>query len=231
MKKPKKNAVVVFSGGQDSTVCLGIACKTYKPENVLAVSFRYGQKHNVELGVASVLATEFGVEHIIIDVDALRLMGSSALVNGGDVSEGHEYLKDLPASFVPVRNALFLTIAYGLAMERGADMVITGVCQTDYSGYPDCREEFIVQLQQALMIGYQSKIVIRTPLMNKTKAQTWKLADEFDILDKVIYSHTCYNGDRDTRHDWGFGCGTCPACQLREKGWDEYKAKYAAEEV
>lgn len=227
----KKSAIVVFSGGQDSTVCLGIACKTYKPANVLAVSFAYGQKHSIELEVAKEIAARMGVEHIVVDVDALRHMRSSALVNGGDVSTGHEYLSDLPASFVPVRNALFLTIAYGLAMEHGADMVITGVCQTDYSGYPDCREEFIVQLQHALMTGYQSSVVIRTPLMNKTKAQTWRLAEEFDILDETINSHTCYNSDREHLHPWGYGCNECPACELRRKGWEEYKSKYAATEV
>lgn len=219
-------AIVVFSGGQDSTTCLGTAIHMHGASNVLAVAFDYGQKHRIELACAQGIAQKLGVDFQVVDVPALRLMESSGLVTGGDVSSGHDYLKDLPASFVPARNALFLTIAYGLAMEAKASRIYTGVCQTDYSGYPDCRDEFIRALNTALDIGYQSTIHIMTPLMNLTKAETFELAESVDVLRIVIEdSHTCYNGDRDGVHEWGRGCGTCPACTLRAKGYAEYAAR------
>lgn len=219
-------AIVVFSGGQDSTTCLGAAVYTHGADKVLAVAFDYGQKHRIELACAAKIAQLLGVDFQVVDVPALRLMESSGLVTGGDVSSEHEYLKDLPASFVPARNALFLTIAFGLAMEAKASMIYTGVCQTDYSGYPDCRDEFIRQLNVALNVGYQSEIYINTPLMFLTKAETFALAHEVGVLDVVINdSHTCYNGERDLVHEWGRGCGTCPACVLRAKGYAEYAAR------
>lgn len=219
-------AIVVFSGGQDSTTCLGAAIYSNGADKVLAVAFDYGQKHRIELEQARIIAEKLGVDFQVVDVPALRLMESSGLVTGGDVSSGHEYLKDLPASFVPARNALFLTIAFGLAMEARATFIYTGVCQTDYSGYPDCRQEFIAQLNAALNVGYQSEIYICTPLMDLTKAETFALAESVDVLRIVIeHSHTCYNGIRDKVHDWGRGCGTCPACELRAKGWNEYVAE------
>lgn len=219
-------AIVVFSGGQDSTTCLGAAIYAHGAENILAVAFDYGQKHRIELEQAKKIAELLKVDFQVVDVPALRLMESSGLVTGGDVASGHEYLKDLPASFVPARNALFLTIAFGLAMEAKASMIYTGVCQTDYSGYPDCRSEFIERLNLALIVGYQSAIKIITPLMDLTKAETFALAQEVGVLDVVLnYSHTCYNGNRETSHAWGFGCGTCPACELRAKGWNEYVAE------
>lgn len=222
------DAIVVFSGGQDSTTCLGTAIYMHGANKILAVAFDYGQKHRIELACAQGIAQKLGVDFQVVDVPALRLMESSGLVTGGDVSSGHDYLKDLPASFVPARNALFLTIAYGLAMEAKASRIYTGVCQTDYSGYPDCREEFIRALNVALDIGYQSTIHIMTPLMNLTKAETFELAASVGILDVVLAdSHTCYNGDRDGIHPWGRGCGTCPACKLRAKGYAEYTAEPA----
>jgi 7-cyano-7-deazaguanine synthase len=221
-------AIVVFSGGQDSTTCLGTAIYYHGASNILAVAFDYGQKHRIELEQARLIAAKLGVDFTVVDVPALRLMESSGLVTGGDVSSGHEYLKDLPASFVPARNALFLTIAYGLAMEAKANRIYTGVCQTDYSGYPDCRDEFVRALNTALDIGYQSTIHIMTPLMNLTKAETFELAASVGILDVVLAdSHTCYNGNRDGIHPWGRGCGTCPACMLRAKGYAEYMAEPA----
>lgn len=221
MKNQK--AVVVFSGGQDSTTCLGIAIKAHGPENVFAVAFDYGQKHKIELQMAAKIAELKGVRLQIVKVPALSLMKSSALVNGGDVGADHAYLEGLPASFVPARNALFLTAAYGLAMEYGAENIYTGVCQTDYSGYPDCRLEFIEALNHALDVGYQRKIKILTPLMQLTKAETFALAAEVGIIGTVLqYSHTCYNGDHITSNAWGYGCGTCPACELRKNGYEKY---------
>lgn len=222
MKTEKKQVVVVFSGGQDSTTCLGLAKAIFGADEIIAVSFSYGQKHSIELDVAKDLAIKFGVEHVIVDVPALREMKSSALVNGGDTTQAHEYLTGLPASFVPARNALFLTVAFGIAMERGAKYIYTGVCETDYSGYPDCREVFIRQLNGALNVGYQQNIEIQTPLMHSTKAMTWALAKSLDILPLAIESHTCYNGVREITHAWGKGCGECPACELRAKGWDQF---------
>lgn len=220
-------ALVVMSGGQDSTTCLGVAMARH--ENVIAVGFNYGQKHKVELEVAEEICSGYGVPFQTVDIPALQLMQSSALVTGGDVSKQHEYLKGLPASFVPARNALFLTIAFGLAMEAGAKHIYTGVCQTDYSGYPDCREEFIQQLEKALTTGYQTKINIRTPLMHLDKAATFELARRVGIFDSVIgLSHTCYNGVR-TMNEWGAGCGDCPACNLRKAGYEEYTKRYVRE--
>ncbi|UPT53321.1 queuosine biosynthesis ATPase [Synechococcus phage Ssp-JY38] len=219
----EKHALVVMSGGQDSVTCLGVALK--ECHSVTALSFNYGQKHAVELDAARYICSLYGVPHDVIDLSpVLQSMRSSALVTHGDTTAPHPILSGLPASFVPARNALFLTAAYGIAIEKGATHIYTGVCQTDYSGYPDCREAFIKSLNVALDIGYESSIRIVTPLMHLNKAQTFALAQEVGVLSTVLkHSVTCYNGDIDTRHDWGRGCGTCPACELRAKGWREYK--------
>lgn len=216
--------LVVFSGGQDSTTCLGVALD--ECDEVEAIAFDYGQKHKVEILAARKIAAKYGVRLKVIDLrPVLENMTSSALITHGDTTKKHPILKDLPASFVPVRNALFLTVAYGIAMEHGCDVIYTGVCQTDYSGYPDCRDGFVKSLNEALDLGYQSGIEIRTPLMWLTKAQTFKLAEAVNILGTVIEdSVTCYEGDIGLRHEWGYGCGECPACKLRAKGWDEYQA-------
>lgn len=217
-----KHALVVMSGGQDSVTCLGVALRDC--HSVEALSFDYGQKHKVELDAARLICTERGIPHNTLDLSPiLQSMQSSALINHGDTSIPHPILSGVPASFVPARNALFLTAAYGIALEKGCTHIYTGVCQTDYSGYPDCREVFVASLNAALNIGYQSNIKIVTPLMHLNKAQTFALADEVGILETVVNdSVTCYNGDIDTRHDWGRGCGTCPACELRARGWKEY---------
>lgn len=223
MTKTKSIAVVVMSGGQDSTTCLGVALQ--KHDHVAAISFDYGQKHAIELEQAKKICDEFAVLLELVEVPLLKKMDSSALVNGGDTTQPHAYIPDVPASFVPVRNALFLTMAYGFAMEIGAETIYTGVCQTDYSGYPDCRAEFVNHLNDTLIIGYGIPIKIETPLMYLTKAQTFALAEEVGILGTVLtVSHTCYDGDHTTPNEWGFGCGECPACKLRAKGWEEYKA-------
>ena len=218
--------LVVFSGGQDSTTCLGVALK--ECAKIEAVTFDYGQKHKAEIRAARLIAIEYSIPLTVIDLrPVLENMKSSALITHGDTAQKHPILKDLPASFVPVRNALFLTAAYGLAMERSCDIIYTGVCQTDYSGYPDCRDEFIKSLNETLNLGYQSGIEIRTPLMWLTKAETFQLATQVGILETVIEKTvTCYNGDIDTRHEWGRGCGKCPACNLRAKGWEEFADNY-----
>lgn len=219
-----QTAVVVLSGGQDSVTCLGWALARFK--TIYAISFDYGQRHKVELECAAKVCEMFNVPHQIMDLSVLGKMVTTNLVGDGDVSQAHPHNKDLPASFVPCRNALMLTMAHGYAQELGASQLVTGVCQTDYSGYPDCRDEFVTKLAGALNTGYLTDIKITTPLMFKTKAETFKLAEEVGFLDVVLdYSHTCYVGDHEKRHDWGYGCGECPACQIRAKGYEEFKAE------
>ncbi len=225
LEKPEK-ALVVMSGGQDSTTCLGVALHNH--DTVHAVAFDYGQKHVIELQMAHRICDKHNVPLQVVQVPVLQLMKSSALVNHGDTSQKHSYLAGVPASFVPARNALFLTMAWGIGMELGVDYIYTGVCQTDYSGYPDCRDEFIQTLNEALIMGYNTTIGIRTPLMFLDKADTFEMARRVGILDDVLeMSHTCYNGDR-TPHNWGAGCGECPACKLRIKGYEEFNIRYAA---
>lgn len=223
------HALVVFSGGQDSTTCLGVAIQD--AEEITCVTFAYGQRHAAEIEsakkVIKALEDEVDIKHLIIDLSPiLSNMKSSGLVSHDlNIAGEHSINPDLPASFVPVRNALFLTSAYGLALERGCDVIYTGVCQTDYSGYPDCREDFVKALNQALNIGYAAEIPIETPLMHLTKVQTFALANDLDMLDIVLNeTTTCYNGVQNS-HDWGKGCGVCPACDLRRKGWLEYSSQ------
>lgn len=219
------HGLVVLSGGQDSVTCLGVAKKCYL--TVSAVCFDYGQKHAVELESARLVCEKHNVPLTIIKVDALKDIADSALFmnSTGSVNDGHSRISNLPASFVPNRNAMFLTIAHALAQKIGAKYLVTGVSQTDYSGYPDCRSGFIHKLQEALNAGSEATIKIITPLINKNKAETFLLSERAGVLEDVInISHTCYNGDHETFHDWGYGCGECPACQLRAKGWEEYKS-------
>lgn len=219
--------VVVLSGGQDSVTCLGVAMKCY--EKVVAVCFNYGQKHAVELKSAAAICIKHNIRLFTFNIPVLNELGDSALLasSPGSVNEKHYHKVNLPASFVPNRNALFLTAAHALAQKIGAKYVVTGVSQTDYSGYPDCRLKFIRSLEASLNLGAESNISIITPLISKSKAETFLLAKQAGILDEVLtLSHTCYNGDHEHFHDWGYGCGECPACQLRAKGWEEYQEHY-----
>lgn len=219
-----KSAVVVLSGGQDSVTCLGLALRNF--DKVYAVGFAYGQKHEVELHCAARICAEHDVEFNIFEIPALQQIGNSALIRGDeqkDVSAKHAQNSSLPASFVPNRNALFLTIAHAYAQKIGADTLITGVCETDFSGYPDCRDVFIKSLTKTLNIGYMTDIAIVTPLMWLNKAETFALAKAVDFLTVVLEdSHTCYNGDHNTNHVWGYGCGECPACKLRANGFEAF---------
>lgn len=220
--------LVVLSGGQDSVTCLGVALQ--ECGEVEAITFNYGQKHAAELDAAVIICTRHIIPQTVIDLrPVLSHMQSSALITHGDTTEKHPILKDLPASFVPARNALFLTVAYGIAMEHGCDTIYAGMCETDYSGYPDCRDQFIQMLNETLDMGYQSGIHIKTPLMWLNKAATFKLAEDVGILGDVLqYSVTCYEGDVEHLNAWGFGCGECPACKLRAKGWNDYQKVQAA---
>jgi 7-cyano-7-deazaguanine synthase len=217
-------AVVVFSGGQDSTTCLGWALKRYK--HVEAITFLYGQKHAIEEVQARAICEKLSVKQTVVEIPLAGLV-ESALTSNGDVNDGHKDRPHLPASFVPNRNAVFLSLAHGYAQRIGAMWVVTGVCETDYSGYPDCRQKFIEQIETTLNTGSDSQIIIQTPLMARDKADVFRLAEEVGVLTEVItLSHTCYNGIREEFHPWGFGCGECPACELRAKGWKEYAYRY-----
>lgn len=221
--KSKKHCLVVLSGGQDSVTCLGLALHLY--EKVSAISFHYNQRHAIELEQAALLCHSLQVPQKVVHIgNMLKDLVTSALTGDGEVGQPHAYKPGLPSSFVPGRNALFLTLAHAHAQEIEADHLMTGVCQTDYSGYPDCRLEFIEALAKALNLGYQTDIKILTPLMYLTKAHTFALASEIGFLDNVIqHSRTCYIGVENIMYPWGYGCGECPACKLRWDGYEEFR--------
>lgn len=213
-----RKAVVVFSGGQDSTTCLIQALAHY--DEVHAITFNYGQRHSQEIAVAQAIAGELGVTaHKVLDLSLLNELAISSLTR--DAIPVSSALQDngLPNTFVPGRNILFLTLAAVYAYQVGAEVVITGVCETDFSGYPDCRDEFVKALNQALCLGLEKPLRLVTPLMWLNKAQTWALADRYGRLDYVrARTLTCYNGLV------GEGCGECPACELRARGLQMYLA-------
>lgn len=214
-------ALIVFSGGQDSTTCLGWAKNNY--QEIETISFFYNQKHSIEIEKSKEICKILNIKQKIINIDFLNNLVNSALINDGNVNASHEDNNNLPASFVPNRNAIFLTLAHGYAQKIKAEYIITGVCQTDYSGYPDCRKVFIDKLQDTLNLGSDTNIKIITPLMFLSKAETFKLASDNNCLDLVLNnSYTCYNGSL-LKNEWGFGCGECPSCQLRKKGFYEFK--------
>lgn len=210
----EEKAIVVFSGGQDSTTCLFWAKEQFK--EVEAVTFDYGQRHRLEIECAKKIAKEVGVKHHILDMSLLNQLAPNALTRDDiEVEEGKD--GELPSTFVPGRNLLFLSFAGVLASQVGAKHIVTGVCETDFSGYPDCRDVFIKSLNVTMNLAMDDTFVIHTPLMWLTKAQTWELADQLGVLDFVRNNTlTCYNGII------ADGCGECPACKLRKRGLDEY---------
>lgn len=210
----EEKAIVVFSGGQDSTTCLFWAKEQFK--EVEAVTFDYGQRHRLEIECAKEIAKEVGVKHHILDMSLLNQLAPNALTRDDiEVEEGKN--GELPSTFVPGRNLLFLSFAGVLASQVGAKHIVTGVCETDFSGYPDCRDVFIKSLNVTMNLAMDDTFVIHTPLMWLTKAQTWELADQLGVLDFVRNNTlTCYNGII------ADGCGECPACKLRKRGLDEY---------
>lgn len=231
--RDRTKAVVLFSGGQDSTTVLHFAMKKHGAENVFPLAFNYGQRHAVELEQARLIALSHGLTFDMYGVPSLRDFGPSALHGEGDVSAPHVQIPKVPASFVPGRNAFFLLAAYNHAIQIGARAVYGGMCETDYSGYPDCRNAFVRAMEQALQVGYPTTaaIQIRTPLMWLNKAETFRLAQQLGDTawrDVIDMSHTCYEGDHTTKHEWGYGCGECPACKLRAAGYAEFKRRYAA---
>ena len=221
-------ALVLFSGGQDSTTCLAQALSKY--ERVETVAFDYGQRHRIELQArVQVLqeigkqfpewACKLGDDHLL-DLAVLGQVSDCSLTR--DVAFAVES-SGLPNTFVPGRNLLFLTLAAALAYRRGLQVLVTGVCETDFSGYPDCRDDTIKAMQLALSLGMDRRFLIETPLMWIDKADTWQLALNLGgqpLVDLIVeHTHTCYLGDRSHRHAWGYGCGTCPACELRARGY------------
>jgi 7-cyano-7-deazaguanine synthase len=222
-------ALVLFSGGQDSTTCLFWALQRFN--QVQALGFTYGQKHAVEVEQARKIADKAGVPYDCIDLSG-ALSGSALTEHEKDINAPHAQNEDLPASFVPGRNALFLSTAASYAYNRGITQLVGGMCQTDYSGYPDCRRTFISAMQTSLSLAMDADLQIHTPLMDLTKAETWKLAADLgtvagcDVLETVrVMSHTDYNGDRSHLNEWGYGQLDNPASKLRAKGYEEAKEK------
>jgi 7-cyano-7-deazaguanine synthase len=212
MKEDK--AVVVFSGGQDSTTCLFWALKQFN--EIEAVTFNYNQKHKIEIECAKNITNELGIKHHILDMSLLNQLAPSALTRDDiKIKDGEE--GGLPSTFVPGRNLMFLSFAGVLARQIGAKHIVTGVCETDFSGYPDCRDVFIKSLNVTLNLSMDEQFVIHTPLMWLNKAETWEMSDALGAFDFVREKTlTCYNGII------ADGCGECPACKLRSKGLKDY---------
>lgn len=234
MPEPTRHtrALVLFSGGQDSTTCLAHALQRF--DHVETVGFDYGQRHRVELDARRTVlremraafpawAAKLGEDHML-DLAVLGAVSETSLTR--DMAFRME-ANGLPNTFVPGRNLLFLTLSAALAYRRGLTVLVTGVCETDFSGYPDCRDDTMKAMQLALSLGMDQRFLVDTPLMWIDKADTWRMAHELGgeaLVDLIVeHTHTCYLGNREQRHDWGWGCGHCPACQLRERGWAAYR--------
>jgi 7-cyano-7-deazaguanine synthase len=224
-------ALVLFSGGQDSTTCLAWALARYP--KVETIGFDYGQRHAIELTVRPTLLQKIrtlapdwnarlGDDHMI-DLSLLSHVSDTALTRDVEIAMQEN---GLPNTFVPGRNLLFMTVAATVAYRRGLDVLVGGMCETDFSGYPDCRDDTMKALQVALNLGMATRLKVETPLMWIDKAQTWQLARELGgqpLIDLIrADTHTCYLGERGTLHDWGYGCGTCPACELRARGYRNF---------
>jgi 7-cyano-7-deazaguanine synthase len=230
----QKRALVLFSGGQDSATCLAWALDRY--EYVETIGFDYGQRHAVELDCRTSFTEELrkqypdwsaklGDDHLL-DIRVLGQISDTALTKTKAIEIEQS---GLPNTFVPGRNLLFLTLAGAVAFRRGLTVLVGGMCETDYSGYPDCRDTTIKAFQVALSLGLDQQFDVETPLMWVNKAETWRLADHIgggNLIDLVQeYTHTCYLGDRTKRHQWGYGCNDCPACELRKNGFNEFYEK------
>jgi 7-cyano-7-deazaguanine synthase len=237
MNSRTTGALVLFSGGQDSTTCLAWALANYK--HVETIGFDYGQRHRIELGCRERLVCEMrkefsewaerlGEDHLVA-MPFINEISETALTRDMAIEMGRQ---GLPNTFVPGRNVFFLTAAAAVAYRRGLTTLVGGMCETDYSGYPDCRDTTLKALQVALQLAMDRNVVLETPLMWLDKAATWKLAHDLGgqlLVDLIVeHSHTCYMGSRDERHDWGYGCAACPACELRLKGFSQYRQDLVA---
>jgi 7-cyano-7-deazaguanine synthase len=231
--KSDAGALVLFSGGQDSTVCLAHALDHYG--GVETVGFDYGQRHGVELecrrNVRSQIARAFppwgarlGPDHML-DIASFGAIADTALTSEAEIEM---LASGLPSTFVPGRNLVFFTYAAALGYRRRLHILVGGMCETDYSGYPDCRDATLRALGEAIRLGTEIPFVIETPLMRLSKAETWELAEQLGgqaLIDLIIeHTHTCYRGERGRRHAWGYGCGSCPACELRARGYEQWAA-------
>lgn len=225
------SALVLFSGGQDSATCLAWALTQY--DYVETVGIDYNQRHQVELSCRQQFiqklrekwpnwSARLGNDHLL-NLQVLQEISQTALTQTSEITLSEN---GLPNTFVPGRNILFFTLAAALAYRRGLRVLVGGMCETDFSGYPDCRDDTIKALQATLNLGMASRLIIQTPLMWLDKAQTWQLAEDIAGSELVniirTETHTCYLGNRDSIHDWGYGCGHCPACELRQRGYDKY---------
>ena len=235
----KTAALVLFSGGQDSTTCLAWALERY--ERVETIGFDYGQRHAVELAcrgpirgrlgeASSTWAARLGDDHLL-DATVIAGIGATALTSEAAITMDE---RGLPTTFVPGRNLLFLVLAGAVAARRDLGAIVGGMCETDFSGYPDCRDDTIKAMQLALNLGMDRRFALETPLMWLDKAATWRMAEAIGgtVLVDVIReeTHSCYLGDRVHRHDWGYGCGACPACDLRARGYARYAMGHGGDE-
>ncbi len=229
-----RNALVLFSGGQDSATCLAWALDRFA--RVETVGFDYGQRHEVEMTARLNVLREIvkidggwserlGADHVL-DLRVLGQVGETALTHDMTIAVAES---GLPNTFVPGRNLLFLTLAGALAYRRGIKHLVAGVCETDFSGYPDCRDDTVKAVQVALNLGMDQRFVIDTPLMWLDKSETWDLAETLGggaLVELIVeVTHTCYLGEWRARRDWGYGCGQCPACELRQAGYERYRAR------
>jgi len=228
----KASALVLFSAGQDSATCLAWALDRF--ERVETIGFDYGQRHRVELSqrpaVRAALAAmrpDWGARlggDVLVDLSGYGRLAESALTADRAIEMAGN---GLPTTFVPGRNLVFLSVASAHAYRRGISTLVGGMCETDYSGYPDCRRATLDAMQSALSLGLDAPMIIETPLMHRSKAETWALAAELGgkpLVDLIVETtHTCYEGDRQHRHAWGYGCGACPACELRAKGYKQWR--------
>lgn len=236
MKLADSRALVLFSGGQDSTTCLVWALRRFA--QVETIGFDYGQRHRIELDCRAAIrkalldrgAGGLGEDHLLT-LEALKTMSETALTRDVEIGIAET---GLPTTFVPGRNLVFLSFAAALAYRRGCRHIVLGVCETDYSGYPDCRDDTIKAMQVALNLGLETRFVLHTPLMWRDKAATFALADELggpSLVELIVEeTHSCYQGDRTHRHAWGYGCSACPACELRADGWRRWQAGRVKEE-
>ncbi len=232
-KLDHQKALVLFSGGQDSAISLAWALDRFA--HVETVGFDYGQRHAIELGARRAVrraivgafpdwAARLG-DDMLVYASGLRDLGETAMTHEIEIALAED---GLPTTFVPGRNLVFLTLAGGLAYRRDIGVLVAGMCEADYSGYPDCRADALNAQTEALRLGTESDLRLETPLMKLTKGESWRLAEKLGggALVGLIneHSHTCYRGEREMRHEWGYGCGDCPACELRARGWAEYRA-------
>jgi 7-cyano-7-deazaguanine synthase len=227
----ERSALVLFSGGQDSTACLIWALKTF--ERVETIGFDYGQRHHIEMVTRMKLldrlrrefplASKLGEDHVA-DLRGFGAVAESSLTRDTEMKMS---ARGLPNSFVPGRNLVFFVYAAAVADRRGIDHLVGGMCETDFSGYPDCRKDTLLAMQQVLVLGVERPFIIDTPLMYLTKAETWAMTYDLGgeaLIELVLEdTHTCYMGERGERHKWGYGCGHCPACELRAKGYEEWQ--------